>query len=136
MRLVVLDASALVGLLLDPRRHVALVDLMEAGDTEVAVPGLADVEVLSVMRRLVRGGRVEPGRAADALDVLADLGLRRFSHESLLGRAFALRDDFSAYDAIYVALAEGLGAVLVTADGRLARAVRSLGGPQVELVGG
>jgi predicted nucleic acid-binding protein len=54
-----------------------------------------------------------------------ELPLRRLDHTPLLDRAFALRDNFSAYDAVYVALAEGLAAPLVTADARLARAVRT-----------
>jgi len=54
-----------------------------------------------------------------------ELPLSRFEHSTLLDRAFALRENYSAYDAVYVALAEGLDAPLVTADARLAKAART-----------
>jgi hypothetical protein len=84
-----------------------------------------------MFRRLVRSGEVEADRARQALDLYRDLPLRRFDHTPLLERAFALRDNFSAYDAVYIALAEGLEAPLVTADARLARAVRAWTGVEV-----
>jgi predicted nucleic acid-binding protein len=67
----------------------------------------------------------------EALALHRELPLRRFDHEPLLDRAFALRENFSAYAAVYVALAEGLAAPLVTADERLARAVRTWTGVEV-----
>lgn len=48
--------------------------------------------------------------------------MRRASHRPLLQRCWELRQTLTVYDAAYVALAEVLGIVLVTADGRLSRA--------------
>jgi predicted nucleic acid-binding protein len=88
----------------------------------VAVPHLADSEVAHALRAQVRQGRVAVDVARVALDRWTRLGLRRFPALGLLPRVWELRDNLSAYDATYVALAEALGCALVTADARLARA--------------
>jgi predicted nucleic acid-binding protein len=114
---IVLDASAAVLALLndgDARRSLA--------DETVAVPHLADSEVAHALRAQVLGGRVTPGDARAALARWARLGLHRFAGVGLLGRIWELRENLTAYDATYVALAEALGCELVTADARLARA--------------
>jgi predicted nucleic acid-binding protein len=92
--------------------------LFRDGD-ELHVPHLVDVEVAQGLRRLVRAGEVTPGRAAEALEDLAGLDLHRHAHIDLLDRAWALRNNISAYDAMYVALAEAIGASVVTCDGPL-----------------
>jgi predicted nucleic acid-binding protein len=85
-------------------------------------PHLADVEVTQGLSRLVRTGEVSPGRAAEAIADLADFDLHRHSHVDRLTRAWKLRENMTAYDAVYVALAEALQAPIVTCDGRLAKA--------------
>jgi predicted nucleic acid-binding protein len=118
---IVMDASVLVPALLDEGGSGALArERLLAHD--VHVPELADVEVLSVVRRQVLGGHVSAERGTAALDDYRDLGLERFPHLPLMGRSWQLKDSVSAYDAQYVALAELLDAPLVTADRRLARA--------------
>lgn len=120
--MIVLDASAVLELLLgtpsgvEVRAHVA-----DAG-TALHVPHLLDVEVAQVLRRYVRDGQLRSDEAAEALRDLRDLDLTRHAHEPLLDRIWALRHNFSAYDAAYVALAEMLDASLVTSDRRLAHA--------------
>lgn len=89
---------------------------------QLAAPELIDLEVLSVLRRAARAKGVDERRSAQALTDLAALPLRRVPHLPLLARIWELRDNLSAYDASYVALAEALDAVLVTADGRIKRA--------------
>lgn len=101
---------------------------MRDPDTDLHVPALCDVEVASGLRRAVARKVCSVARAADALADYGDLPVTRHGHRTLLPRMFALRDNFSAYDATYVALAEALGAALLTADTRLARAVRAQGG--------
>ena len=119
--MIVADASVLVPALVDDGGSGALARERVLA-AEVHVPALADVEVLSVVRRGVLAGRLTPERGAAALQDYADLAVERYPHLPLLGRAWQLRDSVSAYDAQYVALAELLDVPLVTADGRLARA--------------
>jgi predicted nucleic acid-binding protein len=120
--MIVLDASALVELLLgtEPGRTIAA----RIADPRLGLhaPHLADVEVAQALRRYVREGLLEAPAAAAALAELRALDLERHSHEPLLERVWALRDNVTAYDAVYVALAEALDAPLLTCDGRLARA--------------
>jgi predicted nucleic acid-binding protein len=92
---------------------------------DLHVPAVCDVEVASVLRRALLARRLTAERAAAALDDYLDLPLSRHHHAASLPRMLALRDNFSAYDATYVALAERLDAILVTGDAPLARAVRA-----------
>lgn len=118
----VLDASAVVELLLgtEAGRRVAarITDPTQA----LHVPHLADVEIAQALRRYVREGALAADSAAAALDDLRSLDLERHGHEPLLDRVWALRANLTAYDAVYVALAEALDCTLLTCDGRLARA--------------
>jgi predicted nucleic acid-binding protein len=114
---IVIDASAVVlGLLNngDSRRALATED--------VSVPHLADAEVAQALRAQVRRGKVDVGDAGRALGRWAQLGIRRHSSVGLLPRIWTLRDNVTAYDAAYVALAESLRCPLVTGDARLAAA--------------
>lgn len=88
----------------------------------LAAPELVDLEVSSVLRRLFLAGRLPLRRAELAMDDLTNLPLRRVAHRALLGRCWSLGENLTIYDASYVALAEELGTVLVTADVRLSRA--------------
>lgn len=85
-------------------------------------PHLIDLEVSQALRRYVSSGVLEERRARLALDYLAELGLLRYPHDLFLPRIWALRENLTAYDAVYVALAEALPARLLTLDRRLARA--------------
>ena len=120
--MIVLDASAVVELLLDTVAGRRVATLIADAGTGLHVPHLLDVETLSVLRRFAREGIVDDEEAEAAIDELLALDLQRHSHEGLLERVWALRQSVSAYDAIYVALAEALNATLITCDGRLARA--------------
>ena len=91
-------------------------------DETLAAPELVDLEVVSVWRRHVAAKLMTARRAASAVSDLEDLPLRRSPHWQILQRIWQLRQSVTAYDAAYVALAEALDVVLVTADGRLARA--------------
>ena len=84
-------------------------------------PHLVEVEVCHVLRRLYLSRRMTDLRGRQALRDLSALGLSLHEHSPLLPRAWALRANLSAYDAIYVALAEGLRAPLLTLDAKLAK---------------
>lgn len=96
------------------------------------IPALCDVEVASSLRRLLLRGILSEDRAKEASSDYLDLPLTRHGHQNLVGRLLGLRANLSAYDATYVALAERIGATLLTGDEGLARAARSqLGVPIV-----
>jgi hypothetical protein len=63
------------------------------------------------LRQYVREGEIETARAALALEDLRALDLQRHAHEPLLERVWALRQNLTAYDAVYVALTEVLDGV-------------------------
>ena len=120
--MIVLDASALVELLLDTPRGQAVATRIADPAVGLHVPHLADVEVIQALRRYATDGELNAVEAAAALEDLRALDLQRHAHEPLLDRVWALRQNLSAYDAVYVALAEVLDTTLLTCDGRLARA--------------
>lgn len=88
----------------------------------LAAPEVLDLEVVSVLRRLVGAGRMTATRAGLALRDLRDLPIERASHLMLVERCWELRANLTPYDAAYVALAEACDAPLLTADARLAAA--------------
>ncbi|MGO9928878.1 MAG: type II toxin-antitoxin system VapC family toxin [Mycobacterium sp.] len=91
-------------------------------DETLVAPELVDLEVVSVWRRHVAAKLMPARRAAGAVADLADLPVRRSSHQPFLHRIWELRHVVTPYDAAYIALAEALDVVLVTADTRLSRA--------------
>lgn len=122
--MIVLDASAVVELLLNTAAGQAVATRMAEPAIGVHVPHLVDVEVVQALRRLASLGELTAVEAETAIDDLRSLDLQRHAHEPLLGRVWALRQNLSAYDAVYVALAEVLETRVLTCDGRLARAPR------------
>jgi predicted nucleic acid-binding protein len=119
---IVVDASALLEFLLQTALGTRVEARLFRDQDEFHSPHLADVEVIGGLRRLVRAGEVSPDRAADAIADLADLDLHRHPHIDLVTRAWKLRENVTAYDAMYVALAEALDAPMVTCHAPLARA--------------
>lgn len=99
--------------------------LLRAPDTDLHVPALCDVEVAAAVRSALLRGLLSAQRMTEAIDDYLDLPLTRHGHQVLLTRILDLKENFSAYDATYVALAERLGARLITGDQRLARSARS-----------
>lgn len=120
--MIVLDASAVVEWLLRTTAGHRIHQRVRLQPNSLHAPHLLDVEVLHVLRRLVHRGIVAPSRADDAIQDLLNLSITRHPHSGFVPRMWQLRHNFSAYDAAYVALAEGLGATLLTRDARLASA--------------
>jgi predicted nucleic acid-binding protein len=119
---IVVDASGLIEVLLRTS-GAALVEarLFAAGET-LHAPHLIDVETAQVIRRYAAGREIDSARGRAALADLADFPLRRYPHDFLLPRVWDLRHNLTAYDGVYVALAEALDATLLTRDRRLAAA--------------
>ena len=119
--MIVVDASALLAVLLRMPAAQAIEDrLFEQAET-LHAPHLIDAEVTHVIRRYAANGEIDDARGSAVLDDLAAFPIRRYPHVFLLHRAWALRKNLTAYDAIYVALAEVLEAPLLTRDRQLAR---------------
>jgi predicted nucleic acid-binding protein len=118
--LIVLDTSALVEFLVGADALGERVRAATVGE-RLAAPHVVDLECASTLRGLVRGDKLPADEARRALDLLGIIKLKRYDHVPLLPRIWQLRHNMWPYDAAYVALAEALGADLVTIDGKLAR---------------
>jgi predicted nucleic acid-binding protein len=119
---IVTDASVILEVLLQTPAATTIEDRIFAPAESLHAPHLIDLEVDQVLRRYVLRGDMYPDRARMALDLFSSFPIIRYSHEPLMRRIWALRPNLTAYDAAYVALAEGLRAPLLTRDERLARA--------------
>ena len=115
-----IDASALLEILLRTDRADRLMERAFAGSEQLHAPQLLDLEITQVLRRLVRQREISVARAEQALQDLSDLAVERHEHQALVQRIWQLRDALSAYDGAYVALAEALAAPLLTCDAKLA----------------
>jgi predicted nucleic acid-binding protein len=117
---IVVDASAVVDILLRVlTADTAAYWLFHSGET-LHAPHLLDLEVTQALRRQEARRQAKPARCREALDDLARIRLFRHPHNVLLSRVWELRNNLTAYDAAYVALAEMLSAPLLTRDQRLA----------------
>lgn len=121
--MIVIDASAQVAVLLNVGPDVEGIRsrIARPGET-LHIPHLFEIEVLHALRSLTLRGTVSSGRARLALDRLRDTRFVRYPHTALTERVWELRENLTAYDAAYIALAEALDAPLVTTDARFARA--------------
>lgn len=115
--MIVVDASAALSALLNtgPARQML-------SEHRVTAPHLIDSEIANALRRNVRTNRITAPIAAAALNTWQELGIRRAPATALLPRIWQLRDNLTAYDATYIALAEALNCSLITADTRLSTA--------------
>ena len=118
--MIVLDASVLANVVADDELtgRRARARLGQSGDA--AIPDLADVETVAVLRKRWLVGDLTDGRFRSAIEDLLALPLARFPVGPLMRRAYELRANVTAYDAAYIALAEGLACPLITGDTRLA----------------
>ena len=119
--MIVLDASAVIELVLGSPRGATVHARIQRRDESLHAPHLLDVEVASVLRRYQLSGALSSEDGREALADLAGLDIVRYPHDPLLPRVWELRTSVTAYDAVYLALAEVLEAPLLTLDRRLAR---------------
>ena len=115
--MIVVDASVAVSALLNDGRARQMLS-----ENRLAAPHLVDAEVIQTLRKLLGRGSMAAEAAEQAVQRWSELGIERFPLPGLIARIWALRDNVSAYDAAYVALAEALDCPLLTADARLAAA--------------
>ena len=119
--MIVLDAGVVFTLVAGAEAEARSVAL-RVGNEQMLAPQLVDLEVVSVLRRLVLRRDLPPPLAAASVRHLAELDITRVAHAPLLERCWELRDNLTSYDAAYVALAEMVAAPLLTTDRRLAGA--------------
>lgn len=118
--MIVIDTSAVVEFLVGTDPVAAEIRAITTGDT-LAAPHAIDLECASTLRGLVHAGKLPPGEAQRALQLLGRMKIRRYGHVPLLTRIWQLRHNMWPYDAAYVALAELLGADLLTLDAKMAK---------------
>ena len=128
--MIVIDASVLVDALLYRAQALETLEREQQGHEHepLHAPAVVEPETLNALRKFVFRGLVTPRRATEAVADLTKARLVRYPHEPLVFRIWELRDQLSAYDAAYVALAEvlGDGAQFLTGDKRLAKTARAL----------
>lgn len=120
--MIVVDASAFVAVLLGQDNADEIWERLIASKDALHVLHLTDLEVAQTLRRYVLRRQVVAKQARQALDAFSALALTRHAHTQLLPRIWLLRHGITAYDAAYIALAEVLGAPVLTCDRRLANA--------------
>ena len=120
--MIVLDTSAAVDWLLQTPSGLRIEQRIYANQDTLHSVHLIDVEFVQVLRRLVREGALTPRRAEEAMEDMAALRMTRYAPVVLMQRIWQLRQNLTAYDAAYVALAEALQAPLITRDHRIASA--------------
>ncbi len=123
--MIVLDASVVVELLTNGELADSLRRELAASNDSFIAPHLLDVEVMSALRKLVAGQRLDSHRAGEFLEGLTLLPAERCSHIPLFDRIWELRHNFTAYDAAYIALAEATDSVLYTSDEKLSKGHRA-----------
>ncbi|MDQ2696159.1 MAG: type II toxin-antitoxin system VapC family toxin [Pseudomonadota bacterium] len=120
--MIVVDASVVLEVLLRTADAEAIEARLFAPGETLHAPHLLDLEIAQVLRRYCRSGEISPARGTEALADLAAMPIDRYPHTLFIPRIWGLRNAMTAYDAAYIALAEALGASMVTRDARLAKA--------------
>ncbi len=123
--MIVLDASVVVELLTNGELADAIRHEMVKHNDSFIVPHLLDVEVMSALRSLAAGHRIDSHRSRQFLEDLSALPAERYPHTALLGRIWELRHNFTAYDAAYIALSEATDSILYTSDEKLSKGHRA-----------
>jgi len=119
---IVVDASAIVKAIGDQPVPTALIEAMIGQDLHA--PALLDYEVIAALRGRLLGAKLRIEDAERALALFRGISIERHRASPFLDHILALRDNFTSYDASYIALAQALDAPFVTADAKLAEATK------------
>jgi predicted nucleic acid-binding protein len=114
--MIVVDSSAVLELLLNTSAAAQVAMRIRQPEQTLHAPHLMDLEVVQTLRRYVRSGEMPEGRAREALEDFCALPIERYPHDAFLDRIWQWRNNVTAYDAAYLALAEVLEAPLLTCD--------------------
>jgi len=114
--MIIIDASLAFEIAISTKDGDELSEKIIASRASLAAPEIIDLEVLQTLRRFLRQGQIDETRAENAIRNFDDLAIEKFSHTPLQMRIWSLRDNLTAYDAAYFALAELLDAPLWTRD--------------------
>ena len=120
--MIVIDSSAVLEVLLRSQAGLEIEKRIFSPRESLFAPHLLDLEVTQVLRRYCASGEIDSERGKEAIEDLKDLPINRYQHHIFLHRVWELRHNMTAYDAVYVALAETLPAPLLTCDAHLAAA--------------
>lgn len=120
--MIVVDSSVVIEVLLRSQTGLEIEERLLSPFEDLCAPHLLDLEVAQVLRRYCVSGDMSPERGKEALEDLSDMPITRYPHDIFLPRLWELRHNITAYDAVYVALAEALPATLLTRDKHLASA--------------
>jgi predicted nucleic acid-binding protein len=120
--LIVVDSSSVIEVLFRSSVGKQIEELILSPFENLCAPHLIDLEIAQVLRRYCATGDLSVERAKNALEDLKDMPITRYRHDIFLQRIWELKDNITAYDAVYIALAEALPATLITCDKRLASA--------------
>lgn len=120
--MIVLDSSAVLEVLLRSSVGLEIEERIFSFQETLFAPHLLDLEVAQVLRRYCASGEITSERGKDAIEDLKDFPIYRYEHDIFLHRVWELRPNMTAYDAVYIALAETLPAPLLTRDAHLASA--------------
>lgn len=120
--MIVVDSSAVIEVLFRSQVGMDIEELILSPFENMCAPHLIDLEIAQVLRRYCASGEISPERAQHALEDFEGMPITRYPHDILLHRIWELRNNITAYDASYIALAEALPARLFTCDKRLASA--------------
>ena len=118
--MIVADASVVLEVLLRTRRGLKMEAHLLSSSETLHAPYLIDLEVCQVLRRYWLNKDLTADRAAAAVEDFQSIRIIRYPHRIFLDRIWELRSNMTIYDAAYVAIAETIGAPLLTTDRKLA----------------
>lgn len=120
--MIVVDASAILEALLATKFGKTVLAHMQQHMGGIFAPHVIDLEVTSALRRYVLQKDLHGDQAFGLMNDYQCIDIKRVAHEAYLDRIWSLRENFTPYDAAYLAIAEAFDSTIITADKKFARA--------------